>query len=213
MTCNLWKLYSLNIIERWSINEVVIIAARKAVDQELNREIILDVARDMFVKHGYRHLSMRQIAKELNYSHGAIYYHFKNKAELFYSLVRQGFLKLDRELELLLSEEIAPQQKLENVLLGFIQFGFRNPSHYEVMFLVKDEEVDALMQEEPNISYQKFASAIHTLCEGKVNIHTIWSIFLSLHGFVAHLLRAHQAFEDVEPMAKVHVQFLLKALE
>lgn len=203
----------MNIIERWSINGVSIMAARKAVERELSREIILDIAREHFVKHGYRHLSLRQIAKELNYSHGAIYYHFKNKAELFYSLVRQGFKKLDHELDLVLSEEIAAQQKLEKVLLGFIRFGLHNPSHYEVMFMVKDEEVDGFMQEEPNKSYERFAKAIHALCGGKANIHSIWSIFLSLHGFVAHLIRTKQTYEAVEPMAEAHVQFLMKALK
>lgn len=188
-------------------------SARKVVDQELNREIILDVAREHFVKHGYHHLSLRQIAKELDYSHGAIYYHFKNKADLFYSLVRQGFKKLDLQLEQILTEENTTDvKKLENVLLGFIQFGFQNPSHYEIMFLIKDEEVDALMQEEPNQSYHKFAAAIQMLCGRKASIQIIWSIFLSLHGFISHLIRAHQSYEDVESMAKAHVRFLLKGL-
>lgn len=60
---------------------------RKSGHPELTREMIMDAARDLFVQKGYQHVSMRQIAKELNYSHGAIYYHFKNKAELFYALV------------------------------------------------------------------------------------------------------------------------------
>lgn len=189
-------------------------SARKVVDQELSRERILEVARDLFVAHGYRHLSIRQIAKELNYSHGAIYYHFESKAEIFYSLVRLGFKKLDVELnEILLDEATANHQKLENTLLGFIQFGFRNPSLYEVMFMIRDSEIDAFIQQEPNLSYERFAKAIHQLNGGKANIQSIWSIFLSLHGFVSHLLRSNQPYENVAPMAKAHVQFLLKGLQ
>ena len=55
---------------------------RKAVKQELTREMIMNVARNLFVQQGYQHTSMRKIATELGYSHGSIYYHFKNKAEL-----------------------------------------------------------------------------------------------------------------------------------
>ena len=78
---------------------------RKSVQQELTREMIMDAARDLFVKNGYQHVSMRQIAKELNYSHGAIYYHFQNKAELFYALVEEHFGLLEQELDRIMSEQ------------------------------------------------------------------------------------------------------------
>ena len=62
---------------------------RKSVEQELTRDMrIMDAARDLFVEKGYQHVSMRHIAKELKYSHGAIYYnHFQNKEELFYAIL------------------------------------------------------------------------------------------------------------------------------
>src|SRR5690625_6951788 len=58
---------------------------------ELTREVIMGVARELLVEKGYANVSMRQIANKINCSHGAIYYHFKNKAELFYALVEDHF--------------------------------------------------------------------------------------------------------------------------
>lgn len=189
-------------------------AARRAEDQELTRQKILDAARGLFVQKGFQNVSMRQIATVLGYSHGAIYYHFKNKAELFFALVSDDFALLDQKLNEVLAEEgIDNQQKLQNVLLGFIEFGLVNQSHYEIMFLIRDEEVTSYIAQEPNNSYERFAQAIFHLTGKKTTIQAIWSVFLSLHGFVAHYWKSGQTYADVKAMALAHVQFIMKGLQ
>lgn len=185
---------------------------RKSVLQELTREMIMEAARNLFVKKGFQHVSMRQIAKELGYTHGAIYYHFENKAELFYALVEQHFIMLDQVLMDVMKEEISNQEKLKKILMGFIEFGLSHQSHYEIMFLIKDEEVRNFINLEPSQSYEKFAQSISLLCGKKVSLQEIYSIFLSLHGFVTHYCRTESTFEDVKEMANVHTSFLMKAI-
>jgi AcrR family transcriptional regulator len=146
---------------------------RKSVQQELTREMIMDAARDLFVRKGYQHVSMRQIAKKLDYSHGAIYYHFKNKAELFYAMVEEHFHMLNQILDDIMEQELEHKEKLRRVLLGFIKFGLTHQSHYEIMFLIKDEEVRNCMNEGPNKSYEKFAQSVYSLCEKKISIQEI----------------------------------------
>src|SRR5690606_18930731 len=114
---------------------------RKQVKEELSREKIMDVAHELFVQKGYQHVSMRQIAKELNYSHGAIYYHFTNKADLFYAMVVQDFELLNSVLNQIINQEISPEEKVKKILLGYIEFGLTHRSQYELMFLINDEEV------------------------------------------------------------------------
>ncbi|GEN34505.1 MULTISPECIES: TetR/AcrR family transcriptional regulator [Aneurinibacillus] len=189
-------------------------AARKAVDQELTRERILDAARELFVTYGYRNVSMRQIARELGYSHGSIYYHFENKAELFYALVSEGFALLNKVLDdIMAQEEKTPGEKLEDILVGYIEFGLTHQSHYEVMFLIKDQEVKSYLQQEPNLSYEKFAKAIYALSGKKASVTKIWSVFLALHGFVAHYYKTENTFANAEPAARSHARFLLRGLE
>lgn len=185
---------------------------RKSVERELTREMIMEAAQDLFVKKGYEHVSMRQIAKELNYSHGAIYYHFKNKAELFYALVEQHFHMLDEKLEEMIKKNIPEVEKLHEVLLGFIEFGLTHQSHYEMMFLIKDEEVKNFINERPHKVYEKFAQSVYLLSEKRATIQEVYSVFLSLHGFVTHYCRHVNTYEDVRELAKAHVKFLLKAL-
>ncbi|MCY8232039.1 TetR/AcrR family transcriptional regulator [Priestia endophytica] len=185
---------------------------RKAVKHELTREMILNVARKLFATEGYSHVSMRKIAKELDYSHGALYYHFQNKAELFSALVKEDFSLLDEKFYEVMKRDIGADEKLQSVLLTFIEFGLTYPNHYEVMFLTKDKEVKFYHHSGPEESYKRFAEALSTLSKTKLSISEAWSIFLSLHGFVAHYSYCEQSFEEVKDMAKAHVMFLLKKI-
>ncbi|GAA4713864.1 TetR/AcrR family transcriptional regulator [Brevibacillus fulvus] len=187
-------------------------APRKAVAQELTREAIIDAARGLFQEKGYQNLSMRQIAQTLQYSHGALYYHFKNKAELFYAIVKQDFSLLDDTLDQILSRQLEPSEKLRRVLLGFIEFGLTHRSHYEIMFLIRDKEIQEFVDDGPSHSYEKFAKAVQSLSKNRLGIQTIWSLFLALHGFVTHYCRNQQSYEEVRSMAEYHVEFLLKGL-
>lgn len=51
------------------------------------RTTILDQAQRLFVQHGYHGLSMRQIAEAVGVSKTALYYHFKDKEELFLAIL------------------------------------------------------------------------------------------------------------------------------
>jgi len=187
-------------------------APRKAVQRELTREMIMDAARDLFIANGYRQVSMRQIAKELAYSHGAIYYHFHNKAELFYALVEKHFHMLDQSLDRIMARPLEPLEKLKAVMLGYIEFGLTHQSHYEIMFLTKDEEVVHWMNQGPNRSYEKFAQSVFSLCEREISLQQIWCLFLALHGFVTHYLRHVNGYEEVKELAHAHVVFLMGAM-
>ncbi|MEH7385614.1 TetR/AcrR family transcriptional regulator [Bacillus sp. JJ1521] len=185
---------------------------RKQVQEELSREKIMDVAHELFVQKGYQHVSMRQIAKELNYSHGAIYYHFKNKADLFYAMVVQDFEMLNGVLNQIIAQDLQPEEKVKMILLGYIEFGLTHKSQYELMFLINDDEVKSCIQQEPLESYGMFANTISNLTNQKASIQDIWSIFLSIHGFVTHYCRSNQTYDDVKNLAQSHVNYILKPL-
>ncbi|MBB6445394.1 TetR/AcrR family transcriptional regulator [Bacillus benzoevorans] len=185
---------------------------RKSVQQELTREMIMNAARDLFAQKGYQHVSMRQIAKELNYSHGAIYYHFKNKAELFYALVEEHFHMLNTELNHILQLELETEEKLRQIFIGYIRFGLSYQSHYEIMFLIKDEEIKDYLNQGPNLTYENFAQNVHALCGKNIALQDIWSVFLSLHGFVTHYCRHVAGFAEIESLANSHAKFLVKAI-
>lgn len=107
---------------------------RKSAGKELSREMVLTEARNLFATLGYSNVSMRQLAKSLDCSHGAIYYHFKNKAEIYYSLVKTDFSVLNHLIDDIIMSENDPSQKIEKILLCFIEFGLTQQNHYSIMF-------------------------------------------------------------------------------
>ena len=59
------------------------------IDREDRREMILDVASDIFLKEGYASASMSTIAARLGGSKGTLYNYFKSKEELFAAYVQR----------------------------------------------------------------------------------------------------------------------------
>lgn len=53
------------------------------------RERILEAATRLFVEHGYRGLSMREIADAVDLTKPAIYHHFADKEELFVAILKR----------------------------------------------------------------------------------------------------------------------------
>lgn len=183
-------------------------SARKAVENELSTEQILQVARELFVVKGYHEVSMREIARKLGYSHGAIYYHFKNKAELFSNLVVQDFHLLDEKLE----EIVSQPYEVRDILLGFIQFGMMHPHHFEVMFLMKDLGELYDVQQKPMESFEKFAHYVSQVEKKFIHPQQIWSLFISVFGFVTYYHGTEQTYEDVKGLAETHVSILVKGI-
>jgi AcrR family transcriptional regulator len=56
---------------------------------ERSRTLILEAALSLFSHQGYRATSIRDIAAKANVSTGAVYHHFKDKEELFKTLLGQ----------------------------------------------------------------------------------------------------------------------------
>ncbi|KGX94024.1 TetR family transcriptional regulator [Pontibacillus halophilus JSM 076056 = DSM 19796] len=180
---------------------------RRKVQEELSKERILETARELFVTEGYEQLSMRKLAKKLGYSHGSIYYHFQNKAELFFALVKEDFASLTKEVEPFVS-----RGSLQDVFIAYMRFGLTYRSHYEVMFLLQNDDVQNYMVDETNESYRVLAKAVQFHTTKTLSIQEIWSLYLSLHGFVTHYLKRGQSYEELEEIVKAHATFLSEAV-
>lgn len=64
--------------------------------QKNTKERISDKAFQLFKEHGYDNVSVRQIASELDITTGALYYHFKNKADILINRTvgNEGIIRL-----------------------------------------------------------------------------------------------------------------------
>ncbi|WNQ10382.1 TetR/AcrR family transcriptional regulator [Paenibacillus aurantius] len=191
---------------------------RKAVVHELSRERILAEAQELFATQGYRNLTMRSIAKGMGYSHGALYYHFKDKGELFYTLVKENFnLLLEMQRAWVVQAPPGDLANLEQMMLEFIRFGLEHPHHYEIMFVITDPELRKYSRTEQAECLDLFAEAVHSVLAGRPDekqkaFSLPWSLFMSMHGFITYCISFGQTFEDAEKLAQDHVRYLCRGI-
>ncbi len=98
--------------------------ARKTKEEaERTRQRIIRAARQVFHERGVSRTSLEQIAKAGGVTRGAVYWHFANKADLFFALREQVSVPLLARVDgLLLAEGLAdPLAGIERALNAFFQ--------------------------------------------------------------------------------------------
>jgi len=103
-------------------------------DREKLRASILDAARTLFVERGIDAVSMREIAKKINYSATTLYHHFADKEALLQAVCDEDFLKLASGINQImqLPDLIERIRALGN---GYAMFALQHPNHYRLMFM------------------------------------------------------------------------------
>lgn len=88
---------------------------RKTKEEALEtRNLILDTAEAVFSEKGVSRTTLNDIAKAANLTRGAIYWHFKNKADLFDAMLQRVILPMDEYIA-------SPKQDLANTALAHLR--------------------------------------------------------------------------------------------
>jgi len=121
------------------------IAERKLKEKQEMHKRILNGARKIFLEKGYEKTSMRNIAAEISYSQGSLYFYFKDKSEIFHELHKEGFRLLLNQLKVL--DKVGdPFERLKASGRVFIQFAQENKDYYNLMFIVDEPVKDPLSE-------------------------------------------------------------------
>ena len=84
---------------------------------------IIDTAKQLFSKYSYLGVSMTDIAKSLNITKAALYYHFTGKIEIYKKVLDEVFSGLNKSLAKALEEKSAIK-KLHTFIKNYLDFGF-----------------------------------------------------------------------------------------
>jgi TetR/AcrR family acrAB operon transcriptional repressor len=80
---------------------------RKTREEALaTREQLLDAAEQVFQKRGVGHTTLAEVADAAGLTRGAIYWHFKSKADLFEAMVARAELPMDTAMEQMASDSL-----------------------------------------------------------------------------------------------------------
>ncbi|MEW6667019.1 MAG: TetR/AcrR family transcriptional regulator [Thermodesulfobacteriota bacterium] len=86
------------------------------------REAILKTAAGLFAEKGYKETSMAEVARISGVAQGTIFYHFKNKEELFIAVLDDFRASVTREFEKLLQDKSATGLEMAGDALNFYLF-------------------------------------------------------------------------------------------
>jgi TetR/AcrR family transcriptional regulator len=98
------------------------------------KKYIIDTARHLFSEYGYLGVSMNDIAKKLNVTKAALYYHFAGKTEI-YGKVIDG---VSNDLSLTITEalnEVTIDKKLHKLIKNYLDFGFKENNLIKALML------------------------------------------------------------------------------
>ena len=98
------------------------------------KKYITDTARRLFSEFSYLGVSMNDIAKKLNITKAALYYHFTGKAEIYEKVLDNVFNDLSLSIALA-SNEATIDKKLHKLIKNYLDFGFKEKNLIKALIL------------------------------------------------------------------------------
>ena len=95
---------------------------------------VLDAARSLFFKKGYRGTTIQQIAARAGYSKRTVYLDYDNKDDLFMALCAEGAELLLLQLQQVPGDQLAIEDGINQYLDIFVRFSRDNPQYFHMIF-------------------------------------------------------------------------------
>lgn len=185
------------------------LAARREREREEIREKILAVARQLLSERGFEGLTMREIARRIEYSPTVIYSHFKDKQALVNELVDEDYRAVGQRMQAL--RQIAdPLARLRYICERFTEYALANPNHYRAIVMTPGPEAGASVHD-GDIRADAYALVLDTVKEaitaGRVRAERpdpalIAQTFIAgIHGVISlHLTLGHDSWIRWRPV-------------
>ncbi|OIJ17958.1 hypothetical protein BKP45_20605 [Anaerobacillus alkalidiazotrophicus] len=170
------------------------------------RKKIIEAATELFAQAGYENVSMRKIAAKIEYSPPTLYIYFKNKREILFELLKQGYALFYEAIKSTYDQNKDKdfRNKMLETLRSYVKFGDENKEYYKLMFIHNIDETEQVIGRD-NDRYRGFEVLVmlvkEGIADGVINrsdpILLSQSIWAGLHGITA-LLNTFDKFPWVE---------------
>ena len=109
---------------------------------EQKRSKILGVAAELFAAHPFHKVLLSDVAEAAGVGKGTLYIYFKNKEDLYLSVLYNGFAGLVERIRCRLDRcQLGPMENLEAAINEIVRFAYQNPHMFELMRNVPWREV------------------------------------------------------------------------
>lgn len=133
--------------------------SRREQEKEELRQTILKAAGELFLELGYDRFSMRHLAETIGYSAATLYLYFRDKDDLLFTVVDEGYKRFARQLTNAAASSNDPWERLNALAEAYVSFGLHNSVYYQLMFLWRTD----YLTEIPEGEQQPRIAAFHVL--------------------------------------------------
>lgn len=99
------------------------------------KDDILAAAREIFEQEGFESISIRKIAKKIEYTPSIIYHYFSNKEEILDHLLENGYRKLTSSLALSKMASPDPVNRLRVMTRTYIEEALKIPEEFVIVHM------------------------------------------------------------------------------
>ncbi|MCA6074312.1 TetR/AcrR family transcriptional regulator [Fulvivirga sedimenti] len=107
---------------------------KRTIRKERTKEAIKKAALEIARKEGWNGVTIRKIAGRIDYTAPIVYEHFRNKDDLYFHLVHEGFTRLKEETFSEVEGKGSPEEKFLAIAEVRFWFAVRNPTLHHMMF-------------------------------------------------------------------------------
>lgn len=170
------------------------------------KQAILQTALELVAEKGLDKLSLREIARRVDYSPAGLYEYFGSKEEILLALARQGNGRLNATLQSI-PTTLSPVERLVELSLAYIEFALRNQDYFALMNNLPSQRMSLAEPVATESSYSSLLQAVQTAIEaGKIIVkegygpeEIAYSIWAMIHGMamlrLTHLRHFQADFE------------------
>lgn len=104
--------------------------SRKERERLQRREMILDVAEETIIKHGFENATMDEIAEKAEVAKGTLYNHFESKSHIYIAISARGSRKLNDQMAKVLTNDLTGLKMVEELGATYLNFIKQNPQYF-----------------------------------------------------------------------------------
>lgn len=158
------------------------ISERKSRERGEREDRIVAVARVVAESEGWDAVTIRRLAKEIEYSQPVLYSHFANRDAIVAAVAVEGFKELATVLRAAAGEANGRRDALMNVATAYVVFALSRPALYEAMFILPSQLrfAEAETRSELRAGFEAIAAVVSPFCvDVEIVTETFWA---ALHG-------------------------------
>lgn len=106
------------------------IESRRQREKKEMKELILQAASDIIGTEGIEQLSIRKIARKIEYSPSIIYHYFKDKEEILNYVMQRGYKKIVTAVSSIDTEGLSPEKVLSKMTKNYIEAALAMPDEF-----------------------------------------------------------------------------------